>query len=161
MAEHGNYNNEFGWFADKPTVKARFYNAKAVIVGLTIFLVLVTLPLWKNLGKVIPAPDPKLDTPAIMAMKEKKCVESREFMKANHMLLLVDWREEVVRTGNREYTATDGKKYNASLSNTCMECHSNYSQFCNSCHGYVGVVPNCWGCHLDREKKQLAKAEGK
>lgn len=155
--------NEFGVFADRPTVKKKIYDRNKVILGLLIFFAVITLPLWKNLGTIIPAPQPKLDTPAIqqLAEKDRKCVADTAFMRNNHMQMLVDWRDDVVRNGNRIYTAPGGKKFNASLSNTCMECHSNKSQFCDQCHNYVAVAPNCWGCHLDKEKKTLARAEGK
>lgn len=164
MAEHnGNYKNEFGWFADKPQVPKKLYNIKGIATGLLLFIVLVTAPLWKNLGQVVPAPDPKLNTAAILALPEKdrQCVEDTQFMKANHMRLLVDWRDEVVRNANRDYINSKGKKYLASLSNNCMECHSNKSQFCDQCHNYVAVVPNCWGCHWEKEKAQVAKVEAK
>ena len=52
-------------------------------------------------------------------------------------------------TEDRMFVNPEGKKFLASLSNTCMECHSNKTQFCDQCHNYVAVAPNCWGCHLD------------
>jgi len=165
MDHNGNYKNEFGWFADKPKVPKKLFNFKAVFIGVVIFVVLVTSPLWKNLGQVIPGPDPQLNTAAIMKLPEKDrtCVESKEYMRANHMLLLGEWRDEVVRDANRDYVNSKGKKYLASLSNNCMECHSNKSQFCDQCHNYVAVVPNCWGCHWEKEKekKQVAQSEAK
>ncbi|MGQ9920765.1 MAG: sulfate reduction electron transfer complex DsrMKJOP subunit DsrJ [Desulfobacca sp.] len=163
MESNGNYKNEFGWFAEKPQVPKKLYHAKAVVGGLVIFLILVTAPLWRNLGKVVPAPDPKLNTQAILALPEKDrtCVEDTAFMRANHMRLLVDWRDEVVRNANRDYINSKGKRYLASLSNNCMECHSNKSQFCDQCHNYVSVAPNCWGCHWEKEKKQVAQTEAK
>jgi hypothetical protein len=163
MDHNGNFKNEFGFFADKPKVPKKLFNFKAAFIGLAIFLILVTAPLWKNLGKVVPAPDPQLNTPAILALAEKDrtCVESKEFMRANHMRLLIDWRDEAVRNANRDYVNSKGKKYLASLSNNCMECHSNKSQFCDQCHNYVAVAPNCWGCHWDKEKKQVARTEAK
>lgn len=156
------YRNEFGWFAPKPTVERKIYSLKAVAVGLAIFLVVFGAPLLLNMGKVHPVPQPSLDTPAIqkLAEKERQCVEPTEWMRANHMQLLWDWREQVVRTGERYYTTSQGKKVLASLSNNCMECHSNKSQFCDQCHNYVAVAPNCWGCHLPKEQN-VAKAEGK
>ncbi len=163
MSENGQYKNEFGVFGERPKVERRIYDSKYILLGLAIFFVLIAFPFLKARGKAVPPPQPKLDTPAIMKMAEKdrKCVESKEFMRANHMQLLDDWRLEVVRNANRDYEASTGKKYLASLQNTCLECHSNKTQFCDSCHNYVAVVPNCWGCHLDREKKQVAKAEAK
>ncbi|OGR31403.1 MAG: menaquinol oxidoreductase [Desulfobacca sp. RBG_16_60_12] len=139
------------------------FDRNKVIVGVVIFLAMITIPLWHNLGKTVAAPAPKLDTPAIqkLAEKDKKCVMPKEWMRANHMQMLVDWRDNVVRTKEqnvttsrgREFVAPDGKQYLASLTNTCMECHSNKAQFCDQCHNYVAVAPNCWGCHLETGKK--------
>jgi len=118
----------------------------------------------------VAAPTPKLDTPAIqkLAEKDRKCVMPTDYMRANHMQLLVDWRESVVRskgsgggpTEDRMFVNPEGKKFLASLSNTCMECHSNKTKFCDQCHNYVAVVPNCFGCHLTKEQP-VAKAEAK
>jgi hypothetical protein len=154
--------NEFGNFAEKPQVPKKLYDFKYIALGLLIFFGLVFSPVLPNLGKTVAAPDPKLDTPAIqkLAEKDRKCVMPKDYMRASHMQMLVDWREAVVRDGQREFVNPEGKKFTASLSNTCMECHSNKTQFCDQCHNYVAVVPNCWGCHLDKEQK-VAKAEAK
>jgi hypothetical protein len=82
-------------------------------------------------------------------MAAKKCVESKSFMKAEHMVMINDWRDAVVREGNRLYTSTDGQQYAMSLQNTCMKCHSNKTKFCDECHNYVGVKPYCWDCHIE------------
>ncbi len=137
------------------------YNGRSIVTGLVLFFALLTFPFWYGLGAA-PAPEPDLNTPAIQKLVEKKCVENREFMRANHMELLKEWRNAVVRTGNRVYIAGDGKKYEMSLQNTCLDCHANIPpkqvkttsnqlsqvQFCNSCHSYVGVKPDCWTCHI-------------
>jgi len=75
-------------------------------------------------------------------------------MKANHMDLLNQWRDDVVRKGVRIYKAGNGRKFEMSLSNTCMNCHSNKSEFCDECHGYGGVDPYCWDCHIEPEEGQ-------
>lgn len=156
------YKNEYGVFADPPKVEKKIYGAKPIFTGIIIFFVLLTLPLWPNVRKVIPAPTPKLDTPAIqkLAEKDRKCVMPTAYMRANHMQMVVDWREQVVRDGLREFDSPDGRKVNVSLSNTCMECHSNKTQFCDQCHNFVAVTPTCWGCHLEKEKK-VARVEAK
>jgi len=46
----------------------------------------------------------------------------------------------------------DGKTWDKSLSRTCMSCHTNRMQFCNECHTYVDVDPDCWDCHVEPEK---------
>src|SRR5574340_159808 len=112
----------------------KIYNANKIIPGLLIFLCLVTFPLWYNMGKAAPAPEPKLDTPVIQTMSEKYCVLPKAEMRTEHMKILNDWRTEVVRNGKRAYMSTNGKEFNMSLQNECMRCHSNKSQFCDSCH---------------------------
>ncbi len=168
--EDKNIRNEFGNFAEKPEVPKKLYDIKNVVLGLAIFFGLLLAIVAPHLGKTTPAPDPKLDTPAIqkLAQKDRKCVMPTDWMRANHMQMLVEWREAVVRskgvgggpTEDRMFVNPEGKKYLASLSNTCLDCHSNKSQFCDQCHNYVAVTPNCFGCHLTKEQP-VAKAEAK
>jgi hypothetical protein len=40
-----------------------------------------------------------------------------------------------------------------SLSNTCLDCHSNKAEFCDRCHNYASVSPYCWDCHIDNPKE--------
>ena len=125
------------------------YDGWKIIIGLIIFVGIATFPFLYDVGKAsIPPPDPKIDTPEIQKMAVKKCVESKSFMKAEHMVMINDWRDEVVRNGNRLFTSTDGQQYAMSLQNTCMKCHSNKTKFCDECHNYVGVKPYCWDCHI-------------
>lgn len=127
----------------------RFYNRGTIIAGIVVFVVLVTLPLWYGLGKRSAPPEPSLDTPAIAALMEKRCVEETAYMRANHMRLLHAWRDSVVREGQRLYTTRDGKAVQASLTGTCLKCHSNQEQFCSRCHDYAGAKPNCMNCHIN------------
>jgi hypothetical protein len=125
------------------------YDAWKIIGGIIIFLVLITGPIWYDMasGKTDYKPDPKIIT------TEKQCVMPTEYMRAVHMDLLNEWRNAVVREGRRTHISHDGKKYNMSLSNTCMSCHSNKSEFCDVCHNYSAVgQPNCWNCHIDPEE---------
>ncbi len=168
--EDKNIRNEFGNFAPKPEVPKKLYDFKYVALGLIIVIGLVFSPVILTHGKPVPPPDPKLDTPAIqkLAEKDRKCVMPTDWMRANHMQLLVDWRESVVRSkgigggpvDDRLFVNPEGKKYLASLSKTCLECHSNKTKFCDQCHNYVAVTPNCFGCHLTNEQP-VAKAEAK
>jgi hypothetical protein len=157
-----NVKNEYGMFGERPTVEKKFYDGKYIFAGLIIFLAVVIFPFANIIGKAVPVPQASLDTPVIrqLAAKDRTCVLSKADMRATHMQLLDDWRTQVVRQAQRNYTAPSGKKYLASLSNTCMECHSNKTQFCDQCHNYVAVTPTCWGCHLDKEQK-VAKGEAK
>lgn len=133
----------------------KMHDAGKIIPGLIIFAAIVTFPFYYNMGKAVERPEPKLDTPAIQELKEKQCVESKEFMRANHMQLLNQWRDAVVRDGNNVYIGSNGKKYTMSLQNTCMKCHSNKKNFCDSCHKYVAVRPYCWDCHIAPKESKL------
>ena len=125
------------------------YNGSKIIVGLIVFAGIVTFPFIYNLGKVNAKPEPKIDTSVIQQLKEKNCIESKEFMKANHMQLLNKWRDMVVRNGKRVYVNSKGEKYEISLQNTCLKCHSNKKEFCDECHNYMSVKTHCWNCHLE------------
>ena len=129
----------------------RMYDKGKVLVGLIIFLGLITFPFWYNMGKAAPAPELKLTDAAKAA---KVCVEPTAFMRAEHMQVLDLWRHEVVRNGERVYVSTTGKEYSMSLSNTCLDCHSNKAEFCDRCHTYASVTPYCWDCHLDNPKEK-------
>jgi hypothetical protein len=123
------------------------YDAGKIIVGIVVFVILATSPLWFNaLTKETPE-EPKLQLPT---NGSTECVEATEFMRTDHMELLNQWRNDVVRNGQRDYvSATTGKTYDMSLSRTCMDCHSNKAEFCDACHTYMAVSPYCWDCHVE------------
>ncbi len=125
-----------------------------VIIGLIIFLVLLTLPIWYNMavGKADYRPDLEILTKNTPGKDE--CILPAEEMRESHMELLFEWREKVVREGDRIHTTTDGRIFNMSLTNTCLECHSNRENFCQKCHDYMGVKPYCWTCHVDPKEVQ-------
>jgi hypothetical protein len=133
-----------------PTNNKQIYDKGWVLIGLAIFLVVVTFPFWYSLGKAAPAPEVKLTEKAKAA---KECVESTSFMKAEHMQLLDVWRDTVVREGKRTYVNEAEKRFTMSLSNTCLDCHSNKADFCDKCHDYASVRPYCWDCHIDNPKE--------
>ena len=126
----------------------KLYNTKIIGAGIVIFVIVITMPLWYGKGKTAPQPELSIDTPAIAQLKEKHCLEDAVFMRASHMKLLVNWRDGVVREGNRLYTARDGRIFETKLSGTCLKCHSNKQQFCDRCHNYVGAKPSCFSCHF-------------
>ena len=122
-----------------------------IIAGLVIFIAIVTLPFWFNMGKAAPVPEPILTT---KAKEAKVCVEDTAYMKAEHMHLLDVWRDTVVRDAERVYVNAEGKAFEMSLSNTCLECHSNKAEFCDRCHTYASADPYCWDCHIDNPKEK-------
>jgi hypothetical protein len=119
------------------------HDAGKIILGLIIFLALVTYPAWHNAMNAktgyLPAPKSPVD--------KKECVEPRQVIRINHKDLLADWKESVVRKGLRTYLAGDMKTYAMSLTGTCMNCHKDTAEFCDQCHNYMGVKPVCWDCH--------------
>ena len=117
-----------------------------IFAGLALFVALLTTPFWYALARTHAASQaPRLVMPA----NAKDCVAPVAVMRAEHMKMLVDWREDVVRRNDRRYVAYDGKVYTKSLTRTCLGCHSK-QQFCDRCHAYSGVTgPYCWDCHND------------
>ncbi len=125
------------------------YDENKVIPMIIVFVILVTLPLWYNLGKTAPQPERKIDTPVIQAMKDKRCLEPKAAMITTHMKILDQWRIEVVRGDSvRQMTTADGRVFEKSLQNGCLKCHSNKTKFCDQCHNYLQVKPFCWDCHI-------------
>lgn len=128
-------------------------NKTNIVVGVLVFLLVVTSPIWLNLGKSAEASEVEVsyDTPAINALspEDRHCIYDAEYMRENHMEILHQWKVQVVRDDNRTFVAPDGTEYEMSLQNTCLQCHSNYEEFCKKCHDANGVDPNCWTCHTN------------
>lgn len=117
-----------------------------VLIGIAVFLVVVLFPIWYSAasGKAGHVPDPVIDT------EGPNCVEPADWMRSHHMELLDDWRDEVVRENDRYLSDPVGRNReftNKSLSGTCLGCHKSKENFCDACHDYVGVEPDCWDCH--------------
>ncbi len=121
------------------------YDAGKIIIGLIIFVGFFTSPIWYDLanGSSQIKPNPLLP----VKENQKECIESKEYMLENHMIILNTWRNEVVRNGQRDFIKADGRHFNMSLTNTCMNCHSDKTKFCDQCHNYVGISNYCWDCH--------------
>jgi len=119
------------------------YGKGRIIPALIIFLGIMTSPMWLQLGNASKMPVPE------KAKGYTECVEPAQFMRTTHMLLLNDWRDDVLREGgSRTGKTANGTEYVRSLQNGCMNCHSNKKKFCDSCHEYASVKPYCWDCHL-------------
>ena len=100
----------------------------------------------------ITVPSGRVPKPTVEQGKGDKCVEDTEFMRKNHMKLLLHQRDETVHKGIRT------KKY--SLQN-CIECHASQKtnsvigsnqNFCQSCHSYAAVKLDCFECHANKPK---------
>ncbi|MCP5112376.1 MAG: cytochrome C [bacterium] len=126
-----------------------------ILIGLLIGLGLLTFPIWYNSAAGTDSSRPELKK----AVEGSECIYGTEYMRANHMDVLMDWRDEVVRNGNR-YVEIGGKKVEMSLTRTCMGCHADAGQFCTKCHDYSGVDPYCWDCHVPPEDASHTPPEG-
>lgn len=125
------------------------YDSGKVLTGLAIFVAIICFPLWFNVingAERVPLP--------VYPKEVKKCVQPTAYMRKSHMVLLNQWRDEVVRTGNREFQVVEGKSYEKSLQNGCLNCHASREKFCTSCHTYAAVVPYCFDCHYHVEPKE-------
>ena len=112
-----------------------------IFSGLVVFLLGATFPFWQSID-----PD---DFPKVaMETKGDQCVAPAEYMRKNHMLLLNNWKDSVVRDGERFHIMPDGNRVEKSLTKTCLGCHVSKKQFCEECHTYASVKPYCWECHV-------------
>ena len=128
----------------------KLYNGFAIIAGLAIFLGLMFAPFV--MGKAVTK---EYTGPKDLAKpKGENCIESVEFMREKHMVLLDQWRDWALRDGKRVYINHEGKEFRISLQNTCMECHTSMKDFCGRCHADAGVDPYCWDCHIAPEDIQ-------
>lgn len=121
------------------------YDSGKIMIGLIIFLVLITFPIWYNVlgGKATYVPELQ------KAAKGPQCVAPTEYMRDNHMEVLDQWRESVVRGDQRFMTLSDGRVIEKSLTHACLDCHQSKEKFCDQCHNYLSVSPYCWDCHVD------------
>jgi hypothetical protein len=117
-----------------------------VVPTLFIFLALFTSPLWYNaaFGQV------EWNEPQIAAGAGSECIMDTAAIRVEHMELLDVWRDEAVREGRRTRPDAQGAAHlQKSLTNTCLDCHTDRAAFCDRCHDYVGEDPYCWDCHVE------------
>jgi hypothetical protein len=113
-----------------------------IAASLALFLAGASFPFWRNAAR----PPRPLDLRLPQGRKE--CVAPLDYMRTSHGDLLEDWRDRVVHSGERVFTAPDGRVREMSLVRTCLDCHEK-AGFCDRCHQYVAVAPDCWSCHAD------------
>ncbi len=93
--------------------------------------------------------------------KGDKCVRDTDFMRANHMNLLLHQRDRTMREGirTRQYSLKE-----------CVACHAvsgtdgqpvryqDPKNFCRVCHDYTAVKIDCFECHASTPPKGQARA---
>ncbi|AFM42768.1 putative sulfite reductase-associated electron transfer protein DsrJ [Desulfosporosinus acidiphilus SJ4] len=125
------------------------FKNRRIIAAIIIFVGILTIPFLYNWGKSNKGPE--INTGTIHQLATKQCIEPAEWMRANHMKLLDQWRNEYVREGKTVYVNSQGKSFKIGI-DTCLNCHYNPAlspsdQFCVKCHDYASVKPTCWSCH--------------
>lgn len=128
-----------------------------IFSGLVLLIALLTYPVWYAALANATANGPALQLPA----GQTNCIRDTEWMRHNHMKLLMHERNEVVHQGVR--------KAGTSLPD-CMNCHvsrqadgsypsvSSKQFFCNNCHSYAGVKIDCFSCHTNRPEQAKSGA---
>jgi len=119
------------------------------LLALFLALAAVCAPFWLNAGREAPA------RPALPPAAAKPCVLPLKQIRAEHMLLLREWRDTAVRDGARllysgetnALRSGDGRPSVPMALKTCTDCHGGREAFCDACHLPNAVTPNCWDCH--------------
>ncbi|HEX9592274.1 MAG TPA: hypothetical protein VGB12_02825 [bacterium] len=110
---------------------------KWVIGSLAVFTVVLFSPFLVNavggyFGTKVEAPNPK-------AARGTACILPTAEMRQVHMKMFMHTRDNTVRSGMRTQQT--------SLKN-CQTCHPTRGDFCDQCHNFAGVKPECWNCHF-------------
>jgi hypothetical protein len=83
----------------------------------------------------------------------EKCVADTDFMRRNHMTVLMHQRDDTVHDGIRT------RRFSLK---GCIECHAvkdadgkpvtaaSPQHFCRTCHDYTAVRVDCFDCHASR-----------
>jgi hypothetical protein len=97
--------------------------------------------------------------PDIPKGKGDQCVEDTDYMRKNHMELILHQRDETMHRGIRT------KKHSLK---ECIECHTvndssgqpvshlDSKHFCVQCHEYASVSIDCFDCHASKPRAKKA-----
>ena len=105
-----------------------------------------------------PAPASRVPRPSVETGEGGKCVADTEFMRRNHMKLLLHQRDETVHAGVRP---------RESSLEACVACHASKKtgsvvgsdqNFCQGCHAYAAVRIDCFECHASKPEAARAAA---
>lgn len=93
----------------------------------------------------------------------EKCVADTDWMRRNHMTVLMHQRDSTVHDGIRT------KRFSLK---GCIECHAvkgadgkpvpaaSPQHFCRTCHDYAAVRMDCFECHASRSEARAATPGG-
>lgn len=97
-----------------------------------------------------PVSDGRVPLPVLSKAKGKSCVMPTQWMRRNHMKLLLH---------ERDLTTHEGIRIKERSMEDCLDCHvqkeangqwpavTSKKFFCNSCHTYAAVKIDCFECH--------------
>ena len=100
--------------------------------------------------------------PVLPKGKGDKCVADTDFMRRNHMNMLLHQRDDTMHEGIRT------KRFSL---NECISCHvvkgadnkpvtvEDPKHFCRQCHDYTAVRVDCFECHASRPDSRGKKAQ--
>ena len=127
---------------------------RSVIAVIAVVAVVVLLRVAISAGTEESEPaTSRVPLPEISKGKGEQCVEDTDFMRRNHMDLLMHQRDDTMLQGIRE------KKHSLK---ECVNCHAvpgpdsmaltvaSPKHFCRSCHDYAAVKIDCFDCHASR-----------
>jgi len=111
--------------------------------------VVILLPIGFSLVWAVASPGAQIEQPFLqMPEGEEECVEDVAYMRFQHMDLLLEIRDGVVREGTKGQIVRNGTERTITLDG-CWECHTDRETFCNKCHDSVNLSLNCFRCHHD------------
>jgi len=145
------YNGGFPW-SSPFSKKMKSVTTKYLLAVSTVLT--LSLP-WLSNAVAADVATPKSPGigPTIRVFRGDKCVADTDFMRRNHMDLIVHQSEDTVRRGIRT------TKY--SLKN-CVNCHADpktnsvlgKNGFCETCHSYTATEIDCFSCHSASPEKE-------
>lgn len=132
--------------------------AKRRIGGMLLATVLALAPLLAHPSDN--AGTSRVQRPTLDAPQGDKCVADPDFMRRNHMKLLLHQRDATVHTGVRPRdTSLEG----------CIACHASRQtgsvigsneNFCQGCHAYAAVKLDCFECHASKREAASVPPRG-
>jgi hypothetical protein len=138
----------------KPTEEKR-PDRRLLAVGIPALIIL--LPFVYSVGAwavaaVAPSDEPFLERPDA---RFEECVRDTEYMRFNHMSLLLETRDGI-RVGERGDVGLSRLKAGTVVRTSaadhesrayCSDCHTSRESFCNQCHTAVNLNLDCFACH--------------